>query len=168
MVRSRTKDPLQQYRFQVDFSELPDDFDNNNGNDYGFVSISGLETEIDTIEYRDGSMDVVHKIPGIKRGGTATFEKGYVPDDEEEGGIIEELHEAAKDEDEDAFRCTITIKEKDSSGTTKRTHELEEAWVSRYQRPDMDASSSEIAIEVMEVEYEDIETKQPEDDDNGQ
>ena len=55
------------------------------GTRIGFNEVSGLETEVDVINYREGSFkdDSFRKLPGLHRNGPITLKRGFVKDDHE-------------------------------------------------------------------------------------
>lgn len=144
MPRSRANDPLQQYRFKVEMA---------NG-EMGFSRVSGLEMEIESVEYKEGNEVVVKKIPGRKSGGTATFERGASNDT-----TIFDLFEAVTDPTIDNPRLSVTVTELNYAGEVVKSYTLKNAWVSRVNAPEFDASSSEVAVESMEMEYEDMKIR---------
>ena len=52
------------------------------------------------------------------------------------------------------MRQTIIIEVKNKFGETKRTYKLAEAWISKWEGSDLDASSNDVAIEKMTIQYE--------------
>ena len=52
------------------------------------------------------------------------------------------------------LRNTVIIEILDRFGNTKRTYKLAEAWVSKWEGSDLDASSDDVAIEKLTVQFE--------------
>ncbi len=145
MSRARTADPLQQFRFKVEIEGIAD---------MGFTRMSGLEDELEVAEYREGGFDATHKLPGIETTGVVTLEKGATKDLQ----LYEWYVDALCRNNADDFRKTVTIIETDHAGDEVRRHVLYEAWASKFTRPELDASSSEVAIESIDIQYESSET----------
>jgi phage tail-like protein len=116
----------------------------------GFSECSGLDTETDIIEYRNGNEDItVRKLPGLKKFTNITLKRGFTDSKElwewrkkvmdgateRQSGSIVLLNEAR----EEALRYTFR-----------------EGWPSKWQGPAMNASSSEVAIETLEIACESI------------
>ena len=141
MARTRANDPSVQYRFKVEIGTQ----------EYAFTRASGLEMETETIEYKEGNDNLVRKVPGRTSAGTATFERGATSDT-----TVYELQNRIEDESLDTPRFTITVTEMDYAGSPIKSYTLKNAWVSKVTAPEFDASSSDVAIETMEVQYEDI------------
>ena len=143
MGRARSADPLQQFRFRIEIEGVAE---------LGFSRASGLENEIEVAEYREGGYDATHKLPGIQSTGTLTLERGATRDLQ----LYNWYKQALTDEN---FRRTVTIIELDHSGNEIRRHTIYEAWASKFTPPELDASSSEVAIEAIEIQYEYMETE---------
>ena len=52
------------------------------------------------------------------------------------------------------FRTTVTITLQDRFGKAQRTWNLAEAWVSSWEGSDFDASSEDVAIEKVTIQFE--------------
>jgi phage tail-like protein len=117
----------------------------------GFSECSGLDTETDIIEYRNGNEEevTVRKLPGLKKFTNITLKRGFTDSKElwewrkkvmdgateRQSGSVVLLNEAR----EEALRYTFR-----------------EGWPSKWQGPAMNASSSEVAIETLEIACEAI------------
>lgn len=141
MGRSIVADPTQQFKFSVEVEGI---------SGLGVSRVSGLETELEVTEYREGGYGATRKLPGIERTGTVTLEKGAFTD--------KTLYQLFKDSmNNPNFRKTITITERDRLGNPRRTWTLYEAWVSKFTAPELDANSSEVAVESIEIQFEYME-----------
>jgi phage tail-like protein len=69
------------------------------------------------------------------------------------------MYELLKEALNDGIRRTVVITECNFAGMAIRRHTLMESWVSKFTAPDLDASSSEVAVEQMEIQYEDVRTE---------
>lgn len=141
MGRVVSSDPQQQYRFVISIEGLAA---------LGFTKATGIESEFEVVEYREGGYQATRKLPGIEKTGTATFERGAYTDK----ALFDWFKLVATSSD---FRKTITITEQDRLGNTRRTWTLYEAWVSKIVIPDFDANSSDVSIESLEIQYESIQ-----------
>jgi|SRR5690554_4065 len=141
MGRSIANDPQQQYKFAVDIEGI---------SGIGFSKADGLETELEVTEYREGGYGATRKLPGIEKTGTVTLEKGAFADKT----LFEWFKQVATSPD---FRKVITITEQDRLGNPRRSWTLYEAWASKVTNPSLDASSSEVAVESIEIQFEEIE-----------
>lgn len=151
MARSRAYDPLQRFRFRV--SIAPGD---GQPMFFGFSRVSGLEKEYEVAEYAEGGYEGTHKLPGKLRTGVITCERGVASLSESATKpfeLVEQFLNSAR-----GLRSSIVIEELDYRGITQRTHVIEEAWVSKFTAPEYDAASSEVALESIEIQYEDFST----------
>lgn len=140
MGRTLANDPQQQYRFRVDIEGI---------SGIGFQKVDGLESEIEVTEYREGGYNATRKLPGIEKTGTVTLEKGAFKDKTLFNWFRQSLTNPN-------FRKTIVITEQDRLGVDRRSWTLYEAWVSKITNPSLDANASEVAVESVEVQYEEL------------
>jgi len=117
----------------------------------GFSEVSGLDTETDIVEYRDGNEDItVRKLPGLRKYPQITLKRGFTQDralwnwrktvmdgrTERKSGSIVLLNEAR----EEALRWNFR-----------------EGWPSKLQGPPLNAKTNEVAIETLEIAHEGLE-----------
>lgn len=143
MARARSADPVQQFTFKVEIEGV---------DDLGFSRVTGLESELEVSEYREGGYDTTHKLPGLETTGVVTLERGATSNIE----MYNWYKQVLQDEN---FRKTVTIIEEDYAGNEVKRHVLYEAWASKFTRPEYDASTSEVAIETIEIQCEQIVTE---------
>ena len=154
MGRSRTADPIQEYKYQVQIRKYPgsgSDGELGDGN-IGFSNVTGLEGDLEVAEYREGGYNRTYKLPGRGDFGPATFERGAT----ENTAVFEWFKEAL---DGCGPRTDVHVRELDCNGNVVKTWVLYEAWARRFQAGDKDASSSEVSVEIVEVEFEDMDVR---------
>ena len=72
------EDPYASYNFEVVVTGISDDGKAVKGS---FAEVSGLESAMDPIEYRNGSEDItVRKMPGLKKFTNITLKRGITGD----------------------------------------------------------------------------------------
>lgn len=138
-VRTAAEDPLQKFKFRITVAGLPAGF--------GFQKCSGLVQEVGVAEYNEGGYDFTHKLPGQNKVSEVTLERGIWADTS-----MRDLLETTLTNPN--FRQTVIIEYLDRYGNTTRTYKLAEAWVSKWEGSDWDATSDDVAIEKMTVQYE--------------
>lgn len=137
-----------------------------------FNEVSGIEASVDVIEFRQGNAHSLAplKIPGLVKHGNVTLKMGYTI-----GNSFKEWIQKCVSETRGAMpRVNVTIELLDIRGTTPTDEtggapgqEYEEikgdtvwtlkgAWVTKYSGPDLNATASEIAIESVELAYEEL------------
>ena len=143
MAESGTRnDPYSAFNFLVEIDGVTE---------AGFAECSGLTTETDIIEYRNGNEDItVRKLPGLRKYTNIVFKRGYTDSKElwewrktvidgqteRQSGSIVMLNEAR----EEALRWNFR-----------------EGWPCKWEGASFNAKNNEVAIETMEIAVEHIE-----------
>lgn len=141
MPRVHTQDPLQGYNFRVSIPGIP--------NGVGFTKISGLSKEIGVVNYDEGGYKSTHKLKGKVETGELVCEKGMFPNKYMEDLIKTTLMNPD-------FRGTVTIDLLNADNTVARTWSVTEAWCSKWEAGDIDASSEDPIVESITIQYEDF------------
>lgn len=139
MSRTVVNDPLQKFMFRVTVPGLPVGI--------GFRKVGGLTREVGVVEYLEGLFQHTHKLPGREKVSEVTLERGSYASKELEEKYKEVLFNPA-------FRTTVIIEILNRFGETKRVYKLAEAWVSKWEGSDLDASSDDVAIEKLTIQFE--------------
>ncbi len=129
-----------------------------------FSEVSGVEASVDVIEFRQGNSHSLApvKIPGLVKHGNVTLKMGYTLDSAFKTWIQECVSEVRGE----MPRQKVSIELIDINGgapssavtsiTGTRVWVLTNAWVTKYSAPDLNASASEVAIESVELAYEEL------------
>lgn len=143
----RDVDPLASFNFQVDSNSLTI---------AAFSECSGLTTESDAIDYREGEdkANIVRKLPGLTKISNVVLKRGVVIN----ALTLWEWRKSV--EDGDPLREDITIALLDEKREVKAKWKIKEAWPIKYTGPELKASANEIAIESLELIHEGIERAQ--------
>lgn len=139
MARARVNDPLLKHKYLVSVPGLPSGM--------GFSKVSGLKREIGVVEYNEGGYSTTHKLVGREKVEPITLERGMF-----KSADFETLYK--KSLSDPNFRTTVTVTLQDNQGKAQRTWKLAEAWVSSWEGTDFDASSEDVAIEKITIEFE--------------
>lgn len=114
----------------------------------GFSEVSGFDASIDVIEYREGDMvQTPLKIPGLKKYGNITLKQGLTTSTVLYDWIIAGVNGAVD-------RKTITITLLDDEEAPAASWQVINAWPTKYTAPDFNATSSEVAIDTLEIAHE--------------
>ncbi len=134
--------PLTVFSFRVDWS----------GTNIGFSEVTGLNIEVQVIEYRDGLNPEYSstKMPGLKKYGNITLKRGVFASDNEYYDWLKTI-KLNKPERRD---ITISLLDEESSPVMKWT--VINAWPTKLTSPDLKASGNEAAIETIEIAHEGI------------
>ncbi len=116
-----------------------------------FREVGGLVSSIDVIEFRDGSEPTVtHKIPGRIRYENVTLKWGMTADMELYNWHLNILSGKIDSR-------TFSIILLDASGNEVARWNFVNAWPCKYSGPSLNAQTSEIAIETLEIAHEGME-----------
>lgn len=141
MPRVTSQDPLQGHKFRISIPGL--------SNAVGFKKISGLSKELGVVEYDEGGYTSTHKMQGKLKTGELVCEKGVFPNKQ-----IENIFKnSMKNSD---YRLSITVELLNRAGKVARKWTVIEAWCSKWEMGEFDASSEDVAIETLTIQYEDI------------
>ena len=137
--RTMEADPLQSFMFKVSIPGLP--------TGVGFQKIGGLSREVEVVEYLENMYQHTHKLPGRESVGEVTFERGMYADD-----YLQTLYEKVFTDKN--VRNTVVIQITDRFGKIRREFKCAEAWFSKYECADLDATSSDVIIETLTMTFE--------------
>lgn len=138
-ARTIEADPLQSFMFKVSIPGIP--------TGVGFQKVGGLSREVEVVEYFENMYDHAHKLPGRESVSEVTFERGMYADD-----YLQTLYE--KVFNNNTVRNTVVIQVCDRFGAIKRKFKCAEAWFSKYECADLDATSSDVIIETLTMVFE--------------
>jgi phage tail-like protein len=132
--------PLPVFHFQVQWG----------GNNLGFAEVSGLTTETQVIEYRDGLSKEysAKKMPGIPKYSNLTLKRGIIPADNEFFDWIKttQLNKVE--------RRDIIISLLNEEHTPVMTWKAVDAWPVKIEGPSLKSTGNEVAIESIELAHE--------------
>jgi phage tail-like protein len=134
--------PLPKFHFQVKWGV----------DRVGFTEVTGLDVQIDVIEYREGSSPDFSKTkqPGMSKYSNVTLKRGTLATDTEFYKWIYAMdpftHESQRRE--------ITISLLNEAHTPIMTWSLKNAFPVKYQASDLKADGNEVAIETLELAHE--------------
>ena len=149
--------PLTKMNFLVSIPDLA-------GSMAAFSEVSGIEASVDVVEFRQGNAHSLApvKIPGLVKHGNITLKMGYTIGN----GFKKWIQECVSETRGAMPRKTVTIELLDiRDGAPNAAYDtvkdkiiwiLKEAWVTKYSGPDLNASASEVAIETVELAYEEL------------
>lgn len=126
-----------------------------------FTEASGVEDRVDVIEFQGNlrSLSPV-KIPGLVKHGNVTLKMGYTLNQQFKTWV----QECISAQRSAIPRQTVNIEMIDISCSAvqkataggSRIWQLTNAWVTKYSGPDLNSAQSEVAIESVELAYEEL------------
>ena len=132
--------PLVKFHFQVEWG----------GTKIGFTEVSGLDLEIEAIEYRHGASPEYHKtkMPGMQKFSNITLKRGSFASDNE----YYEWYNTVKLNTITRRDITISLLNEEHEPTV--VWKVKRAWPVKIQSTDLKSDGNEVAIESMELVHE--------------
>lgn len=129
-----------------------------------FSEVTGIEASVDVIDFRQGNANSLApvKIPGLVKHGNITLKYGYTLDSAFKTWIQECVSEVRGEMPRNKVQIEmidINVGTPSQVVTTisgTRVWVLTNAWVAKYTAPDLNAGTSEVAIETVELAYEEL------------
>lgn len=130
------------------------------GEQISFQEVSGLDHEVDVIEYRHGDSEVFSniKLSGLTKTTDLTCKKGIFKDDDR---LLEFMHQVY---DKDYYsnnadsRKDILVELLDETGDTMMTWNITRAFPIKLTGPSLNSGSSDVAVEEIVFAYEGLTT----------
>jgi phage tail-like protein len=139
------EDPYGGYNFLITVTGVSDDGNAVKGS---FSEISGLETELSPIEYRNGSEDItVRKIAGLKKFTNITCKRGMTGDIDFWNWILAGLSGKIK-------RAEGSVALLDENRQEVLRWNFRRGWPCKYTGPGLNAANNEVAMETLEICHE--------------
>ena len=114
----------------------------------GFSEVTVFDASIDGMEYREGDMgQTPMKIQGLKKYGNITLKTGLA----DSRALYDWMIAGVNGEVE---RKTITITLLNATEAAVASWRVINAWPVKYTGPDFSATSSEVAVETLEIAHE--------------
>jgi len=137
--------PLPKFYFQV--TGMP-------GNPV-FQEITGLESEVQVIEYRAGNSPIFApiKMPGLAKVGNVTMKKGIFVTDQALWTWFSSISMNT------IARSTITVQLLDNAGAPQYQWVLNNAFPVKFSGTDLKSDGNEVAVESIEIAYETMAAK---------
>jgi phage tail-like protein len=138
-------DPLESYTFAVEIEGVVV---------AGFQEVSGLESRIQVIEYREGTDAslTVRKLPGRVSYSNLVLKTGVTQDKSLFEWYLQWVRRDAA-----AKRKSIRVVLRDGAGVERLSWAVREAWPVAYIGPSLNAEANLVATQTFEIAYEGLE-----------
>ena len=114
----------------------------------GFSECSGLTSETDIIEYRNGDEDItVRKLPGLKKFTNISLKRGYTQSKE-----LWDWRKKVMDGQTERQPGAIVLLDEARREALRWT--FQQGWPSKWEGPAFNAKNNEVAIETLEIAVE--------------
>lgn len=132
--------PLPKFHYSVEWG----------GNKVGFTEVTGLDRQVEVIEYRAGDFKEYSKIkmPGLQKFSNITLKRGTFKGDND---FFKWLNTVALNTIE---RRDLTVSLLDESHSPVVIWKIKNAWPVKIQSSDLKADGNEVAIETLEIAHE--------------
>ena len=130
-----------------------------------FNEVTGIESTVEVIEFRQGNSHSLApvKIPGLVKHGNVTLKMGYTRNSEFKTWV----QNCVSEKRGEIPRRNVTIELIDINGGAPQqlvsssvdstlAWILKDAWVTKYTGADLNSTTSEVAIESVEIAYEEL------------
>jgi phage tail-like protein len=117
-----------------------------------FSEVRGLEASIEVVEYRPGDarINTEQKLPGLNKFTNVTLKRGFTRD----LSLWNWIHAAMNGT---VSRASVVITLLDQADNPVLNWKLRNAWPCRWSGPALNAGSSDVAIEELELAHEGLE-----------
>jgi phage tail-like protein len=134
-------DPYKNFNFRVEIDNLTI---------AGFSECSGLGSEVDVIEYREGGDHLVRKLPGLRKFNNITLKRGITKSSE-----LQDWHKNILNGVPDRRNGAIILLDDDRTEVVR--WKFSNAFPRKWEGPNLNAKGNEVAIETLEIACEGIE-----------
>lgn len=142
MATSKRNDPYGRFNFLLEIDGVAT---------AGFTEVSGLSTETSVIEYREGSdRSPTRKLPGITKYSNITLKRGITKD-----RSLWQWRKTVMDGATQRKNGSVVLL--DESRQEVARWNFHDAWPCKWEGSSLNAKSSEVAIETLELAHEGFE-----------
>jgi phage tail-like protein len=117
----------------------------------GFKTVSGMDSQTEVIEFKQGNDTVVRKKPGRTTYSNIVLERGYTATDD-----LWQWRKNIEDGKIDRRSGSVIVLDQDGQTEVAR-YNFYEGWPCKWNVPDMNSDSSAMAIEKIEIAIEKVE-----------
>jgi phage tail-like protein len=143
-VDTTRTDPYRNFRFRVEIDGIDQG---------GFREVAIADSSQDPIEYREGTHPpTMRKVPGLVKYGNVTLKWGIT-----DSMDLYKWRKSIEDGKTSSNRKNMAIVLMDEEGKEKSRWNFSNAWPTKYDPADLNATANEIAIETLEIAHEKME-----------
>ena len=113
----------------------------------GFTQVSGLTSEVDVVSYREGGEVGVRQLPGLVKYPRLVLKRGFIA-----RSIVWHWHRAVVNGRIERRGVSVTLL--DAARIPVARWNFVEAWPAKWQGPELNAQSSDVLIETLEIVHE--------------
>jgi phage tail-like protein len=114
----------------------------------GFSEVSGLEAEVEVVEYREGSDPMTtHKAPGLQKYANITLKRGITGD-----LTLWQWMQSVLGGNPDRRNLSIVLLNEQRQAVARWN--LVRAWPTKYIAPALNSATSDVSLETLEIAHE--------------
>lgn len=142
MPTGERTDPYRTFNFRIEIDNLTLG---------SFSECSGLSTDGDAVEYREGTdmANTVRKLVGLRKYTNVTLKRGYTNNTE-----LWDWYQNISNGIPDRRNGTIILMDENRQDVL--SWELENVWINKIEGPSLNATGAEVAIETVELVHEGV------------
>lgn len=142
MPTGERTDPYRTFNFRIEIDNLTLG---------SFSECSGLSTDGDAVEYREGTdmVNTVRKLVGLRKYANVTLKRGYIQNTE-----LWDWYQNISNGIPDRRNGTIILMDENHHDVLR--WELENVWINKIEGPSLNATGNEVAIETVELVHEGV------------
>lgn len=146
--------PITKFRFSLRWDGL------ENADSIGFTEVTGLDYQVDIVEYRDGMNRNLtkYKQPGLMKTSNCVCKQAVFKGNKNLYNWINGADFAVSKRDGTKYRKTVYINLLDELGEIVATWTLQNAFPVKVQFSDLKADANEVAVDMIEIAHEGIIT----------
>jgi phage tail-like protein len=142
MPDGKRNDPYGQFNFVIEIDGVVTG---------GFSEASGLTTDTNVVEYREGNeITTARKLPGLMKYNNIVLKRGWTQD-----RSLWEWRKKVIDGKTQRVGGAIVLK--DEARNDALRWKFREGWPSKWEGPALNAKTSDVAIETLEIAHEGVE-----------
>jgi phage tail-like protein len=141
MPTSSRRDPFHGFNFRVEIDGVTV---------AAFTECSGLASETEVVEYREGGDFRIRKLPGLTKYTNIVLKRGLTLD-----RTLWEWREAIVNGRADRRNGSVILMDAERNEVARWN--FHEAWPAKWVGPELDARSNDVAIETLELAHEGLE-----------
>jgi len=141
MPTSSRRDPFHGFNFRVEIDGVAV---------AAFTECTGLSSETEVVEYREGGDFRVRKLPGLTKYANLVLRRGITLD-----RTLWEWRQQVINGRAERRSCSVILLDTERQEVARWN--IVEAWPAKWVGPDLNAQSNEVAIETLELAHEGLE-----------
>ncbi|GMQ48614.1 phage tail protein [Vibrio sp. 10N] len=123
----------------------------SNDDDSAFQEVSGIETQVETEEYREGGNNLTYHLPKAIKSSNLTLKRGIA---DSSSALIQWCQEILDAQLSSAITTkTVSVRLLDETGSPCRVWELYNAYPVKWRVEGFNSTKNEVAIEEIEICY---------------